>query len=354
MPFRQPATIPIGPKTVRRDGPPLVIAEIGVNHDGDVKVAHELVQTAHAMAADAVKFQLFDADLLLAKQAALVDYQKSSASTADDLLKPLQLSSDQMAPLIKQAQSLGLAAVVTPFSPELVPACKTMGVDAIKLASPDLVNLPLLEAALATSLPLIISTGAAELEEVHRTFAWIDNANALDRTILLHCVSSYPTPAEKATLGAITAQRHAFPTLAIGYSDHTEETVTAALAVCAGACLLEKLLTLDKKRKGPDHAASLEPAQFAEYSALARIGYAMRGPIAKHPQDLEKAVREQTRQSVVIKTTTPAGTTLTPSMLTVKRPGTGIPAADYAAVIGKKLRHEMPANSILTWNDLEP
>jgi sialic acid synthase SpsE len=354
MPFRQPALIPIGPKTVRRDGPPFVMAEIGVNHDGDLQVARQLVQAAKETAADAVKFQLFDAGLLLARQAALVDYQKTSAASADDLLKPLQLSADQMAPLIKQAQALGLAAVVTPFSPELVPACKNMNVDAIKLASPDLVNLPLLEAALATGLPLIISTGAAELEEVHRTVAWIDNAAALDRTILLHCVSSYPTPAEKATLGAITALRHAFPTLAVGYSDHTEETVTGALAVCAGACLLEKHLTLDRKRKGPDHAASLEPSQFAEYAALARTGYAMRGPIAKHPQDLEKAVREQTRQSVVIKTTSLAGTTLTRDMLTVKRPGTGIPAAEIDAVTGKKLRREVTQNSILTWDDLQP
>jgi sialic acid synthase SpsE len=353
MPFRKPAVISIGPKSVRRDGPPLVMAEIGVNHDGDLGAARQLVDVASAMAADAVKFQLFDAELLLAREAGLVEYQKSSAENAGDLLKPLQLSAQQMGPLVKQAQAKGMAAVVTPFSPSLVESCKAMGVDAIKLASPDLVNLPLLEAAMVTGLPLIVSTGAAELEEIQRTVGWIDNGGAVERTVLLHCVSSYPTPAEKATLGAITALRNAFPTLAIGYSDHTEETFTAALAVCAGACFLEKHLTLDKKRKGPDHAASLDPGQFAEYSALARIGYAMRGPMVKQVQEMERGVREQTRQSVVAKSDLAAGTVLTNEMLTVKRPGTGIPAADFAAVVGRKLVRDVQANSVLRWEDLD-
>jgi N,N'-diacetyllegionaminate synthase len=354
MPFTKNRVITIGPKQVRRDGPPLVMAEIGVNHDGDVGVAAELVAMAHTVAADAVKFQLFDADLLLAAEAGLVEYQKNSAGSAEDLLRPLQLSAQQMGPLIQQAKSLGLAAVVTPFSPELVPACAKMGADAIKLASPDLVNLPLIEAALATGLPLIVSTGAAELSEIRRTVAWIDNGSALERMILLHCVSCYPTPAERATLGAISDLRLHFPTLSVGYSDHTEETFTAAMAVCAGACLLEKHLTLSRKRRGPDHAASLEPTQFAEYSALARIGYTMRGPYEKQVQEAERGVRQQTRQSVVAKDDLPAGTALGAEMLTVKRPGTGIPAAEFRDILGKTLLRSVQKNHILVPQDIIP
>ncbi len=335
-------------REIFRDGVPFVMAEIGVNHDGQIALAEALIDAAKIATADAVKFQLFDADLLLADSAALVDYQKSAADSAPDLLRPLQLTPQQMAPLIIRAHDHGLAAIVTPFSPSLVPAVKEMNADAIKLASPDLVNLPLLEAAAATGLPLILSTGAATLEEVQRTVQWLTDLHAIERALLLHCVSDYPTAPERATLGAITALRDAFPALPIGYSDHTVETFTAALAVTAGACLLEKHLTLDCTRKGPDHAASLEPAQFAEYTALAKIGYAMRGPFAKAPQPAELQIREQTRQSLTTTRDLAAGTTLSADMLTVKRPGTGIPAAELRSTLGKTLRRALPANTTLT------
>jgi N-acetylneuraminate synthase/N,N'-diacetyllegionaminate synthase len=339
-------------RQITRDGPPFVMAEIGVNHDGLIPVAEALIDAARLATTDAVKFQLFDADLLLANSANLVDYQKAAADSAPDLLRPLQLSPGQMAPLIARAHAQNLAAVVTPFSPSLVAAVKDMEADAIKLASPDLVNLPLLEAAAATELPLILSTGAATLDEVERTVGWLTALDALDRTVLLHCVSAYPTEPEHASLGAITALRDAFPDLPIGYSDHTVETFTAALAVTAGACLLEKHLTLDRSRKGPDHAASLEPAPFAEYTALAKIGYAMRGAFAKAPQRAELQIREQTRQSLTTACDLAAGTKLTADMLTVKRPGTGIPAADMKSTLGRTLRRALPKNTTLTHSDL--
>jgi N-acetylneuraminate synthase/N,N'-diacetyllegionaminate synthase len=342
----------IGPKLVHRDGPPMVMAEIGVNHDGSVEKGMKLVEAAAAATADAVKFQLFRADLLLARQAGLVEYQKSAADSADDLLEPLQLSREQMAPLVDRAKELGMAAVVTPFSPELVADCVAIGVDAIKLASPDLVNRPLLEEAGRTGLPLILSTGAAELSEVERAVGWVFKLGAQERTVLLHCVSSYPTPAERATLAAIAVLRARFAELPIGYSDHTVETFTAAMAVGVGACLLEKHLTLDRKAKGPDHAASLEPAQMAEYAALARIGFAMRGPFVKGVLEIERPVREQTRQSVVPRSDLAAGTRLTREMLTVKRPGTGVPAAEMERVVGRVLTRDVAANSVLEWEDV--
>ncbi len=345
-------TVQIGGKPVLRDGPPFLMAEIGVNHDGSVEKGLKLVEAAAAATADAVKFQLFRADLLLAKQAGLVEYQKSAASSADDLLEPLQLSREKMQPLIERAKDLGMAAVVTPFSPELVEECLKMGVDAIKLASPDLVNRPLLEEAARTGLPLILSSGAAELTEIERTVGWLYKFGAAERTVLLHCVSSYPTPAEMATLGAIAVLRGRFSEMPIGYSDHTQETFTAAMAVGVGACLLEKHLTLDRQAKGPDHAASLEPAQLAEYCALARIGYAMRGRYEKRVLEAERGVRDQTRQSVVARVDIRAGTILTREMLTVKRPGTGIPAAGFDQVIGRVAACDVAANSVLGWKDV--
>ncbi len=340
---------------ITRDGPPFILAEIGVNHDGSPDIAAQLVDAAHRAGAHAVKFQLFEADRLLAQSAALVDYQKSSVESgagADDLLKPLELPPEKMAPLVARAHALNLAAIVTPFSPELVPACVDMHVDAIKLASPDLVNLPLLEAALATNLPLILSTGAADLEEIDRTRGWLADALALDRTILLHCVSSYPTPPNHATLAAITVMRNRYPQIPIGYSDHTMETLTAALAVAAGASVLEQHLTLDRTRKGPDHAASLDPPQLADYIRLAATAHAMRGPYEKSPQPRERQIRQQTRQSLTTTKPLPKGALLTKDMLTVKRPGTGIPAALYQQTLGKTLTRPLPANTTLTPNDI--
>ena len=290
----------------------------------------------------------------LGEEAGLVEYQKESAASAGELLEELEMGAAEMGLLVKRAQALGMAAVVTPFSPEVVGACVARGVDAIKLASPDLVNRPLVVAAMRAErgaggggMPLIVSTGAAEMEEVVRTVDWLKEGGALERTVLLHCVSSYPTPAERATLGAITALRNRFPEMAIGYSDHTVETFTAAMAVGVGACLLEKHLTLDRTAKGPDHAASLEPGAMAEYCALARIGFAMRGPIAKGVLEIEKGVREQTRQSVVAKVDLRSGTILTREMLTVKRPGTGVPAAEIEKVVGRKLVRAVKGNCVV-------
>jgi N,N'-diacetyllegionaminate synthase len=350
--------VKIGNKVVERDGVPLVMAEIGVNHDGEESRGMRLVEAAAQATCEAVKFQLFRAELLLAREAGLVAYQEKSAGSAEELLSGLEMSVEGMTKLVKHAQALKMAAVVTPFSVELVEACVRIGVDAIKLASPDLVNLPLVEAACASGLPLILSTGAAELAEVERTVGWLYKCGALGgadggRAVILHCVSSYPTPAERATLGAVSVLRQRFGELPIGYSDHTVETFTAALAVGCGACLLEKHLTLDKKGAGPDHAASLEPAEMAEYCALARIGYAMRGPFAKQVLPEEKGVREQTRQSVVARADLKAGTTLTREMLCVKRPGLGIPAADLGKLVGRVLVRDVKGNCMLSWDELD-
>lgn len=346
--------IMLGSKTLRRDGPPLVMAEIGVNHDGDLAKGTALVEAAAAAGCDAVKFQLFSSRLLVSQDAQLVAYQKRAGEeSAQEMLASLEMPAEKMVALVRRAKELAMAAVVTPFSPELVADCTKMGVDAIKLASPDLVNRPLLEAAAETGLPLILSTGAAELAEIERTVGWLWKCRAAQRSVLLHCVSSYPTPADRASLGAISLLRQRFPEMPIGYSDHTIETQTASLAAACGACLLEKHLTLDRRAKGPDHAASLEPPQMAEYVQQARLGFQMRGPFEKSVQPGELGVREQTRQSVVARSHLPAGTVLSREMLTVKRPGTGIPAADLCSIIGKALLRDVPADRVLHWTDVD-
>src|SRR5690606_32395858 len=217
------------------DHPPYVIAEIGVNHDGSVDRAIELVEAADRARADAVKLQLFRTDLLMSRAAKLAAYQKAAGETDPlAMLRRLELSADQMLPIMERAHDLGLHAIVTVFSVELVEEAERVrdaygGWDAYKSASPDIVNRPLLDALSSTGRPVIVSTGASDMNEVERAVGWLDGAH--DRLALLQCVSSYPVPEGQDGLGGIRALRARFEDLPIGYSDHTDTIATAWMAV---------------------------------------------------------------------------------------------------------------------------
>jgi N-acetylneuraminate synthase/N,N'-diacetyllegionaminate synthase len=338
-------TIQIANKTITRDGPPFIIAEIGVNHDGNVDLARKLVDFAKTSSADAVKFQLFDADLLLSSEAKLVEYQKSAADSAYELLKNLQLSIDQLAELVAYAKSIDIPVIITPFSPQLVKPAADIGAAALKLASPDLVNRPLIEAAMSTKLPVILSTGQATLDEIKTTLGWV--GSAASRMAFLHCVSAYPTLADDITLAAITVMRNKWPQMLVGYSDHVLNFISGGHAVIAGACILEKHLTYNMNAKGPDHATSLEPGHFAMYVHEARNAFQYRGPYEKKPRQAELETRTQTRQSLALTRDIPAGAILTAEMLTTKRPGTAIPAAEFQNTIGKQTTRDLTANQLL-------
>ncbi len=326
-----------------------VIAEIGVNHDGDVVVGRRLIDTAAACGADAVKFQYFHPDRLLSNQAELAGYQAGQAASQRELLARLALPIDVLGGLVKHARSCGLAAVVTPFSPEDPADLMGLGLDAMKTASPDAVNPPLLEACAALGLPMLISTGTCSLDELEPAAALLRGHEA--GGALLHCVSSYPTPMDQAQLGGIVAMREAFA-LPVGYSDHTPGLQTGALAVMAGAVVIEKHLTHDPSAKGPDHAASLGPEAFKQYVSDIREAQCAMGFIVKDVSDIERDVRRVSRQSVCVVRDLPAGHVLTRQDLTVKRPGTGLPATTLSTWVGKRLDIGVKANELLKESDL--
>jgi N-acetylneuraminate synthase/N,N'-diacetyllegionaminate synthase len=200
-----------------------------------------------------------------------------------------------------------------------------------------------------TGKPLIVSTGAATLDEVVRAARWLgDHA---DRVALMQCVSSYPTPDESAAIAAMAPIARATG-LPVGYSDHTAAVDTGALAVAAGACLLEKHVTYRRTAIGPDHAASLEPDDFAEYVRLAHRARAMLGSGSKHVMEIERDVRHVSRQSLTAAAALPAGHRLLPGDVTVKRPGTGVPAYQIDHVLGRALRRAVEADMPLTEEDL--
>ncbi|HEY8665826.1 MAG TPA: N-acetylneuraminate synthase family protein [Tepidisphaeraceae bacterium] len=332
--------------------PPLVIAEIGVNHDGSVHRALELVAAAAGAGADAVKLQFFKAHALLHASAAFADYQKAGTTTETpfDFLKKYELSGEDIRRVVQRIRELKMIPIATPFSPADVEMIDALRLPAIKIASPDLVNRPLLERAAQIKKPLIVSTGAATLEEIQTTVGWLREWNA--SFALLHCVSAYPVKNDQAHLGWIDelATRFHCP---VGYSDHTTSYLSGALSVAAGACIVERHLTYDRAAKGPDHAASSNPGQFERYVKLIREAQDFRGAPGKIVLEIEQDVRLVSRQSLVLKRSVQPGTQLKSEDLTVQRPGTGLPAALITQAVGRTVTRFVPAGSMLQWDMLD-
>jgi sialic acid synthase SpsE len=225
---------------------------------------------------------------------------------------------------------------------------RTQRWSAFKTASPDLVNLPLLREVSAIGRPLVVSTGAATSSEVERAARWLA---PLPELAFLQCTSSYPANDDCAAIGGMT-EIAAVTGRAVGYSDHTASLDTGALAVAAGACILEKHLTYDRSASGPDHAASLDPAQFAEYVRLARRAARMIGSPLKELQDVERDVRNVSRQSLVAARDIPAGAFITREDLAVKRPGTGICASRIDEIVGRRTVRAIRADHVLHEADI--
>lgn len=346
------APVRIGARDIGRANEVYIIAEAGVNHDGDASAALELVAAAAAAGADALKVQVFQADKLTTAAAGSAAYQQ--ACGYDDqraMLKRLELDDAALGAIRDACRQHKIEFLATPFDADDVRRLSALGVPAIKLASTDLDNLPLIGAAVETGLPLILSTGAADEAEVTAAMLRLQALDAADRTILLHCVSAYPTPLADANLRAIAslAERFARPT---GFSDHTLETETGALAVAAGACVLEKHFTLDRARTGPDHAMSLTPDALAAYVRQARAAAAALGSGRIEVSPIEADVRRVARRSIVAARTLTAGTVLGAADLAVKRPGGGIAPTDIAGLIGRQVRIDVPADAPLRWEDL--
>jgi N-acetylneuraminate synthase/N,N'-diacetyllegionaminate synthase len=343
----------IGPGSV------FIIAEIGVNHNGRWFDASQLVDVAHAAGADAVKLQLFRSDMLLSRSASLAAYQRSAGETDPaTMLARLQLPMEHLLPSVTRAHAHGMAAIVTVFSTDLIEKSRMAPWDAYKTASPDIVHKPMLHRLAAIDKPLIVSTGAASIEEVRSAADWLRAWGASDRLAMLQCVSSYPTPRDSAELGGIAAIRDAVG-LPVGYSDHTMEEDTGAAAVRAGALILEKHITRSRKAKGPDHASSLEPEMFARYVALARQAAAdgrrdePAGPDrAKRILPSEQDVRRLSRQSAVAVRDLPAGHVLAAADVTIKRPGTGVPAARIDELPGRRLARPVARDTVIEWEAL--
>lgn len=337
-------------RSIGPGAPCLVIAEAGVNHNGDVGVAHALVDVAASAGADAVKFQTFEPARLVSDVAATARYQTSTTghATQRSMLDTLTLPRGAWAELRDHCTDRGLLFLSTPFDMESARLLAALEVPALKVPSGEATNLPFLRALAAIGLPMLLSTGMCDLVEVAAAVDACSRAPALG---LFHCVSAYPTEEAEANLAAIATLRQEFA-LPTGWSDHTTGAFTAVCAVAGGADLLEKHITLDCAMDGPDHAASEDPEAFAHYVAQVRRAEHVLGDGVKRPQPSELENRQVIRRSWHAREDLVPGTRLTEDHLVALRPATGVDPS--VELVGRGVARAVRAGQPIHPDDLVP
>lgn len=319
------------------------IAEAGVNHNGSIETAEKLIDVAANSGADAVKFQTFSADRLVTENATKAEYQAETTGEGSqyEMLKRYELDPSAHERLMAYCYEEDITFLSTPFDPDSADMLADLGVSAIKIGSGDLDNHPLLEHVAGLGLPLIVSTGMATMDEVAAASDIIHSANHDAAVTFLHCTSEYPCSVADVNLRAMESMREKLE-LPVGYSDHTTLPETPALAVAAGAVLVEKHFTLDSTLPGPDHAASLEPAELSQAVNLVRAAHQSRGSPVKEPTDAELENRSVARKSLHAATDIQSGTTLSESHITILRPGDGLSPALYDSVLETQVTEDIP------------
>lgn len=344
------AAFEIAGRRIGGGAPCFVIAEAGVNHNGDADKARALVDAAAAAGADAVKFQTFDPEALAAADAPRAAYQKAAGNTGDagqlEMLRALVLPRDLHSELQRRAERLGILFLSSPFDDGSADFLASIGVPAMKIPSGELTNLPFIEHLAAKGVPLLMSTGMATPDEVRAAVASARRTPAAPPVGLFHCVSSYPARAEDANLRAMATLRDTFR-VPVGWSDHTPGLDITVAAVALGAELIEKHLTLDRTLPGPDHKASLDPGQMTELIAAVRRVSAALGDGVKRPVEAEREIARVARKSLYFATDLPAGATVRRENLVALRPGTGISPARLGEVCGRVLPHAVRAGQMV-------
>ncbi|UPT74543.1 MAG: N-acetylneuraminate synthase family protein [Elusimicrobiota bacterium] len=326
--------------------PCFIIAEIGLNHNGDLEIAKKLIDAAKEAGCDAVKFQKRDVASLATN--AVLDAADARfpafGSTYRQIREHMEFDRAEFKELMAAAGAAGLPFFCTPFDVPSFEFLEELGMTAYKLASHSLTNLPFLEHAAARRKPCILSTGMSTPEEIDRAVAIFKKASC--PLILLHCVSSYPTPYEHANLRVMDtlAARYGVP---VGYSGHEVGTLATIAAVSRGACVVERHITLDTKMMGFDHKLSIDPAQLKQVVADIRSVEIMLGDGVKRLLPVEQITRDKYHVSWVSKGAIPAGAVIGEAMLTLKNPGTGIPAWKKDQVVGRKAKTDIPADALI-------
>jgi N,N'-diacetyllegionaminate synthase len=336
----------------------LIIAEAGVNHNGNFAIAKQLIDVAADSGADCVKFQTFNADKLVSAKAKLADYQKKNTAGNEasqySMLKKLEMPEQWHYDLKQYAISKNIIFVSTGFDETSIDLLDKLDMPFFKIPSGEITNKPYLEHIATKGKPVIVSTGMSELAEIKAVLD-ILITNGIDKKniTVLHCNTEYPTPMEDVNLLAMQTIKKEL-SVAVGYSDHTLGIEVSVAAVALGAVVIEKHFTMDRNMAGPDHLASLEPDELkAMVTAIRNISQAISGTGEKKPSVSELKNKIISRKSIHLKTGIPAGHILTAGDLEMKRPGDGISPMMIQNIIGKKTKITLPDEHKLTLNDIE-
>ncbi len=329
-----------------------VIAEAGVNHNGDMSLALRLCDAAKSAGADAVKFQTFRAEDLVVRGAPTAQYQERQTGARDQflMLEKLELSQEQHQVIKAHCDAIGIEFFSTPFSLAAVDMLVSLGVRRLKLSSGELTHRALVEHAAATQLPLLMSTGMGTMQEISEAVEWVRVARGhLNDVVVLHCTSAYPAPDDALNLRAMVSMARDLG-VKTGYSDHSLGIEAPMAAVALGASVIEKHITLDRHLPGPDHSASLEPAEFVQMiMGIRRVG-AMLGDGVKAPLPEELDTARVARRSVVAAVDIAAGEILTAENLICRRPATGMAPRHLPELVGRRAAAAIAAGTALQWN----
>lgn len=342
-------------KNIFQGGRPcFVVAEAGVNHNGNVELAKQLVHACVQCGADAVKFQTFQARKLVANRTPKAKYQIKNTELEEsqlEMLSRLELTAAEYEEIARYADAMGILFMSTPFDCESVDLLDRLGVPVFKVSSGDLTYVPLLRHLASKGKPIILSTGMSSLEEVQVAVDVLSSAGSKEFA-LLQCVSEYPAPPDETNLRAMLWMRERFR-CPVGYSDHTAGLEVAVAAVALGAQIVEKHLTLDRNLPGPDHRASLEPAEFGELVRQIRVVESALGDGVKKEAPSESETRRLVRRSIVAATEIVQGAYITEDLIECRRPENGIPALYYDSLLGRRAKKRFVPGDLLTWEGLE-
>ncbi|MCM3124162.1 MULTISPECIES: N-acetylneuraminate synthase [unclassified Mesobacillus] len=313
-----------------------IIAEAGVNHNGEMKLAKQLIDEAVKSGVDAIKFQTFISEKVVSKHAVKADYQTKNTSSSEsqlEMVKKLELSFDDFVKLREYCRVKGIEFLSTAFDFESIDFLSDLDMKTWKVPSGEITNLPYLIKIAKLGKPVILSTGMSNMDEIHSAINVLKKYGAGELTVL-HCTTEYPTPFEDVNLSAMKTIEKEFG-VAVGYSDHTKGIEVPISAVALGATVIEKHFTLDRNMEGPDHNASLEPDELkAMVDAIRNVELAL-GNGEKKPAKSEVKNMEISRKSIIAKSSIQKGEVFTEENLTVKRPGNGISPMKWFEVIGK-------------------
>jgi len=345
----------INEKIIGFNSPIFLIAEAGINHNGELSLAKKLIDIASEADVDAIKFQTFSAEKLILKITPKVQYQKENAGDQEsfyEMVKKYELTKEDFKILSTYCNDKGIIFLSTPFDKTSVEWLEELNIPAYKVGSGDMNNFPLLKLICSKKKPILLSTGMATLEEVIESVNFLKSNNVED-IVIFQCTTNYPSNYEEINLNVIDTYKKEFPNNIIGFSDHSLGFEASIGAAAIGVKVIEKHFTINKEMDGPDHKASLNPRELKEWVKHIRNLEKALGDYKKFPSKNEQEIAKIARKSIVTLSDLKEGDTIKKEDIDIKRPGYGISPKYFSSLIGKTIKRNVPKNSILFWEDVE-